>query len=231
LAGVAAQRFYTFTPPGQTSAATWAAPAAYPEYVQTSYAPQYVPSAQYAQPEQDWSMSSALLILGAGAAGVAAGVALKRPVATLAVSSDDSNQGVAVGAACVGGILGVYFFGDISTAVILALIFAYASTKDNGFGNAIGKAGSAYNTVYDKTVELNDQYDILRKAKSAADVTVAAAVDLDESYQLTARVDEKLKLSQAVDKVTSKIGEVTEQFPKKISEKVEDLKTKSIQVD
>jgi len=232
LAGVAAQRFYAFTPPGQTSATTWAAPAAYPQYVQTAYAPQSVPSAQYEQAEE-WSMSNAVLLIGAGAAGAAAGMALKRPLAALAVSADadDSKQAVAVGAACVGGILGVFFFHELSTAVILALIFAYGSTKDNGFGNATRKAGDVYNQVYDKTVALNEEYEILNKAKSAADFTVAATVDLDQNYQLSSRVDEKLKLSQAYDKAKTKFDEVTEQFPQKISQKVEDLKTRSIEVD
>jgi hypothetical protein len=228
LASVAAQRLYTFTPPGQTSATTWAAPAAYPEYVQTPYAPQYVPSAQYEQAE-GWSMP--LLLIGAGAAGAAAGVAMKRPVAALTVSADDSKQAVAIGAACVGGIVGVFFFHELSTAVILALIFAYGTTFSNGFGNATRTAGETYNKVYDKTVALNDEYEILDKAKSAADFTVAAASDFDESFQISSRVDEKLKLSQAVDKVKSKVDEVTEQIPQKISQKVQDLKTKSIEVD
>jgi len=225
LASVAAQRFYTFTPP-QAQTSTWAAPAAYPEYVQTPYAPQYVPSAQYEQ-QQGWSMSA--LILGAGA-GAAAGLAWKRPVAALAVE-EDSSKAVTVGAAVVGGFLGVYFFGELSPAILLALLFAYATTLNNGFGSFTRKAGSTYNSVYDKTIELNDQYDILAKAKSAADFTVAAASDFDESYQLTAKVDEKLKLSQAMEKVSEKFEVVTEQFPKKISEKVEDLKTRSVQVD
>merc|ERR1719321_1967905 len=116
-------------------------------------------------------MSSALLILGAGAAGAAAGVALKRPIAALAVDTDKS-QAVTVGAACVGGILGVYFFHELTTAVLLAIVFAYGSTVNNGFGNATRKAGDIANNVYDKTIELNDQYDVLNKARKAADFTV-----------------------------------------------------------
>ena len=67
------------------------------------------------------------------------------------------------------GIVGVYLFHELSTGVLLALIAAYAATTASTFGDATRSAGSAADKVYSKTLELNEQYDLLPKAKSAAD--------------------------------------------------------------
>merc|ERR1711918_221075 len=107
------------------------------------------------------------------------------------------------GAAAVGGILGVYFFHELSTGVILAALFAYGSTLSNSFGSATKTAGSAAAKVYGKTLELNEQYDVLPKAKSALDTVSTAAANLDSNYGISAKVDEKLKISAAVEKATS----------------------------
>ena len=50
-----------------------------------------------------------------------------------------------------------------------------------------------------------------------------AAANLDANYGITAKVDEQLKLSQAVEKVTDKIEEVKDS----VSSKVDDLKSKA----
>ena len=50
-----------------------------------------------------------------------------------------------------------------------------------------------------------------------------AAANLDANYGITAKIDEQLKLSEAVDKVTDKIDEVKSS----VSNKVEDLKSKA----
>merc|ERR1711959_465419 len=99
--------------------------------------------------------------------------------------------------------MGVYFFHELQTGLILAAVFAYASTT----GNAAETAGDKAVQVYDKTLELNAQYDILPKVKSATDTVVVAASNLDKNYGFTAKIDEKLKLSQAVDKAASKVDE------------------------
>lgn len=57
---------------------------------------------------------------------------------------------------------------------------------------------SAASKVYGKTLEINEQYDVLPKAKSALDVVSTAAGNLDSNYGITKKIDEQLKLSQSV---------------------------------
>ena len=83
--------------------------------------------------------------------------------------SEPSDKAVTIGAASAGGILGVYLFGDLGTAVFLACLGAYGSTLTNGFGSATKSAGTFSAKVYGKTLEINEQYDVLPKAKSALD--------------------------------------------------------------
>jgi len=196
--GVAARSLYAFSPPQRAATpydVAWTAPVA--PYEPVTYAPAPTP------PTSGAGSYSSLLVLGAGAA---AGLALGRSqqVATLAVSEDTQKVSVGFGAACVGGLLGVYLTGEITTAAIFALVFAYATTKGGVVGDTARSAGSAYDKVYTKTVELNDEFELTNKAAKAADFVVAAAQDVDESYQITARVDEKLKLSQAADSLSEK---------------------------
>jgi hypothetical protein len=124
---------------------------------------------------------------------------------------------VAFGAACVGGLLGVYLFGEILPSVLLALAAAYGSTTNSVFGNATRTVGSTYNKVYTKTTELNEEYELLGKAKSAADYAVAAAQEVDENYALTSRVNEKLKLSATLDTVKDKISEANDKLRNKVN--------------
>merc|ERR1712050_568714 len=112
---------------------------------------------------------------------------------------------VIVGAAAVGGLVGIYLFKELSTGVILACIAAYGATLSNGFGEAAKTAGGAASKVYSKTLELNEQYDVLPKTKSALDTVTTAASNLDANYGITSSIDEKLKLSAAVDKAVGKV--------------------------
>jgi hypothetical protein len=133
------------------------------------------------------------------------------------VSGDEDKGTVAFGAACVGGLLGVYLFGEILPSVLLALAAAYGSTTNSVFGNATRTVGSTYNKVYTKTTELNEEYELLGKAKSAADYAVAAAQEVDENYALTSRVNEKLKLSATLDTVKDKISEANDKLRNKVN--------------
>merc|ERR1719352_1449875 len=137
--------------------------------------------------------------------------------------AEPSDKAVTVGAASVGGILGVYFFGDLGTAVFLAALGAYGSTLSNGFGSATKSAGAFASKAYSKTLEINEQYDVLPKAKSAVDTVSTAAANIDANYGITAKIDDQLKLSAAVDKVTSKVDEVKAS----VTNKVDDLKSKA----
>jgi len=136
---------------------------------------------------------------------------------------EPSGKAVTIGAAAVGGVLGVYVFHELSTAVFLACVLAYGSTLTNQFGEASKTAGSAAAKVYGKTLELNEQYDVLPKAKSAIDTVSTAASNLDSNYGISSSIDEKLKISAAVDKATAKIDEVKTS----VTSKVDDLKSKA----
>merc|ERR1711990_564576 len=128
-----------------------------------------------------------------------------------------------VGAASVGGIVGVYLFHELQAGVILAAILAYAATTSSSFGGASKTAGETAVKVFDKTLELNSQYDILPKVKSAADTATTAAVNLDKNYGITSKIDDQLKLSAAVDNAKAKVDEIKSS----VSSKVDDLKAKA----
>merc|ERR1719453_871998 len=130
-------------------------------------------------------------------------------------------------AAAVGGIVGVYFFHELSTAVVLACVFAYGSTLSNGFGEFSKTAGSSAAKVYGKTLELNEQYDVVPKAKSALDTVTTAAANLDANYGFTQKLDDQLKLSEAVGKATDKANELKSS----LTSKVDDLKSKASSAD
>ena len=102
-------------------------------------------------------------------------VAASRVAPAAITMEEPSDKAVVIGAAAVGGVLGVYLFHELSTGVILACIGAYGATLSNSFGEASKSAGSAAAKVYAKTLELNEQYDVLPKAKSALDTVRRAA--------------------------------------------------------
>ncbi|KAL1525807.1 hypothetical protein AB1Y20_020647 [Prymnesium parvum] len=159
----------------------------------------------------------------AGAIAPHSRLAMSR-VAPAAITMEESDEkSVVIGAAAVGGLLGVYLFHELSTGVILACLAAYSATLGNSFGAAVKSAGSAATKVYAKTLELNEQYDVLPKAKSALDTVATATSNLDKNYGITAKIDEQLKISAAVEKAVSKVSEVKES----VTAKVSDLKSKA----
>merc|ERR1712167_455474 len=107
-----------------------------------------------------------------------------------AMQDEPTDKAITIGAACVGAVVG-----------------AYGSTLSNGFGSTTKSAGTFASKAYSKTLEINEQYDVLPKAKSALDTVSTAAANLDANYGITAGIDEKLQISAAVDKVTDKIDE------------------------
>merc|ERR1719482_733365 len=143
--------------------------------------------------------------------------------APLMMADEPSEKAVVIGAAAVGGVAGVYLFGDLGTAVFISLLCAYGSTTSSGFGKATSKAGSFAAKAYSKTLEINEQYDVLPKAKGAADTVAVAASNLNNNYGITAKIDEQLKISQAVDKATAKFDELKGS----VTDKVDDLKSKA----
>merc|ERR1712128_166263 len=146
-------------------------------------------------------------------------VSMSKVARTPELEMQASSKATVIGAAAVGGIVGVYFFHELQTGLIFAAILAYASTTASQFGSAAESAGK----VYDKTLELNAQYDLLPKLKSATDTATTAASNLDKNYGITSKIDEQLKLSQAVDKAGAKVNELKSS----VTDKVDDLKSKA----
>jgi hypothetical protein len=151
-------------------------------------------------------------------------MAVSREAPVQIAMQEGGSKSTVIGAAAVGGIVGVYLFHELSAGVILASILAYGATQTSGtYGEVSKTAGDAASKVYSKTIELNEQYDVLPKAKSAIDTVTTAASNINSNYGITAKIDEQLKLSEATAKVTSKFDEVKSS----VTEKVSDLKTKA----
>ena len=139
----------------------------------------------------------------AGAAAFQVGAPMLRPTpavvsraAPAQIAMQTGTKAEVIGAAAVGGIVGVYLFHELSTGVLLALIAAYAATTASSFGDATRSAGGAADKVYSKTLELNEQYDLLPKAKSAADAVTTAAVNIDRNYGARARRAPPLRIQR-----------------------------------
>ena len=92
-------------------------------------------------------------------------LALSRVARTADVQMQEKP--VIVGAAAVGGLAGVYLTGEIQSGVIFAAILAYAATTNSKFGNFAKGTGENAAKVWDKTTDLNDQYDLLPKVRCA----------------------------------------------------------------
>ena len=72
-------------------------------------------------------------------------------------------------------------------------------------GEISKSTGTVAAKAYSKTLELNEQYDLVPKAKTALDTASTAAANLDKNYGITAKIDDQLKISQAIDKATAKV--------------------------
>ena len=81
------------------------------------------------------------------------------------VEMQASSKATVIGAGAVGGILGIYFTGELQSGLILGSVLAYASTTSSKFGGYAESAGETAVKVYDKTLELNAQYDLLPKVR------------------------------------------------------------------
>ena len=84
------------------------------------------------------------------------------------VEMQASSKAIVIGAGAVGGILGIYFGHELQSGLILGAILAYSSTTASTFGGYAESAGETAVKVYDKTLELNTQYDLLPKVRPGA---------------------------------------------------------------
>merc|ERR1711935_779033 len=168
-------------------------------------------------------VASASAFSGIAPAPMTSKVSMSKVARTPELEMQASSKATVIGAAAVGGIVGVYFFHELQTGLIFAAILAYASTTASQFGSAAESSGETAVKAYDKTLELNAQYDLLPKLKSATDTATTAASNLDKNYGITSKIDEQLKLSQAVDKASAKVNELKSS----VTNKVDDLKSKA----
>ena len=120
---------------------------------------------------------------------------------SMMADGEPTSKAMAIGAAAGAGLLGVQLTGDLTTSAVLAIVCAYGTTLDNTFGSATKSLGSACSKVYDKTLDLQEEYELIQKAKSAIDTTLTVADNLNTNYEITGKIDEKLKISAAVDNV------------------------------
>merc|ERR1719271_1921062 len=101
---------------------------------------------------------------------------------------EPTSKAMAIGAAAGAGLLAVQLTGDLTTSAVLAIVCAYGTTLDNGFGSATKSLGSACSKVYDKTLDLQEEYELIQKAKSAIDKVLSKVDDLKDST--AAKVDD-----------------------------------------
>merc|ERR1719201_2659202 len=140
--------------------------------------------------------------------------------AMLAVGGEEpTEKAKTIGAAGLGGVLGVILFGSLPGAAVLAAAGAYAATKND----AVKSAGGAAANVYSKAVDLEQEYEVLPKAKSAIDTVVTVADNLNKNYGLTDKLDEKLQITAKAESLTGKLSAQKS----KITSKVDELKEKS----
>jgi hypothetical protein len=143
--------------------------------------------------------------------------------APVAMADEPSEKAVVIGAASVGGVLGVYLFHELSTGLLLASVGAYVATLGNSAGSATKVAGSTAAKAFSKALELNEQYDVLPKTKGALDTVSIAAGNLNENYGITDKIDAQLKISDKLALAGSKVDELKSS----VSDKLDDLKTKA----
>merc|ERR1719473_2598369 len=165
-----------------------------------AYAPAYAPAQGYATAQSDGEFSTTAGIMACFAFGAAAGYGA---YAVLAVGGEEpTEKAKTIGAAGLGGALGVVLFGSLPSAVLLAAAGAYAATKNE----TVKSAGGAAATVYSKALDLEQEYEVLPKAKSAIDTVVNVADNLNKNYGLTDQIDEKLQISERADSLTEKFN-------------------------
>jgi hypothetical protein len=142
------------------------------------------------------------------------------------MEGEPSSKAVTIGAAALGAVAGVVLTGEVTTAAAFAAAAAYATTLDNSVGGAVKTGGSLAAKAYDKTLEINEQYDVVSKVKGATDTVVTVADNLNKNYGVTDKIDEKLKIRATYEKATDKLGEVKDQLSSKVDE-ISESATKS----
>merc|ERR1719238_782112 len=180
-----------------------------------AYAPAY--NQGYAPVQTETEFSSEAWIVACFAFGAAAGYGAHALLAVGGEEPDDKAK--TIGAAGVGGVLGLVVFGSLPATILFAGLGAYAATKND----TVKSAGGAAATVYNKAVELEQEYEVLPKAKSAVDTVVTVADNLNKNYGLTDKLDEKLQLTARAESLTEKFNAQKD----KVTGKFDELKDKA----
>lgn len=128
-----------------------------------------------------------------------------------------------VGAAAIGALAGVQLTGELTAALILGAAAAYSATLSNDLGKAVKKGGTMAAEALERGKEINEQYDILPKAKQATDTVVTVADNINKNYGITDKLDKQLMLSDKAEEVKSKVGGTFDQ----VKASVDDFKAKS----
>merc|ERR1719313_434642 len=180
-----------------------------------AYAPAY--NQGYAPVQTDGEFSSDAWIVACFAIGAAAGYGAH---AVLAVGGEEPDEKAkTIGAAGLGGVLGLVLFGSLPATIAFTALGAYAATKSD----AVKSAGGAAANVYNKAVDLEQEYEVLPKAKSAVDTVVTVADNLNNNYGLTDKIDEKLQLTGRIDSLSEKFTAQKD----KLTARVDELKEKA----
>jgi hypothetical protein len=137
------------------------------------------------------------------------------------VAMDEEDNKKIVGAAGAGAFLGVFLQQDIVNVALLSLVAAYMATLTNDVGDATRAVGGAADTAYTKAKDINDEYGVLPKAKTAADTVLTVADNVNTNYGLTSKLDEKLAIRAKYDNIKDKFDNIKS----KVTDKVDELKS------
>jgi hypothetical protein len=223
FAEVQGSNFFAPAPQAFMPSTQWQ-PAQVPTYVAQPYGSEPVYAAAYGAPayvapaqSDDGEFSTETYVLACFAFGAMAGYGA---YSVLAVGGDEpTEKEMTIGAAGLGGIAGVVLFGSLPGAVILAGAAAYGAVKND----TVKSAGSAAAKVYNKAVDIEQEYEVLPKAKSALDTVVSVADNLNKNYGLTDKIDAKLQLSARAESLSDKFNAQKD----KLTSKVDELKDKA----
>lgn len=155
---------------------------------------------------------------------VAAPVVARSSRAIVMSSEEPSSQESATAAALTGAFLGIYVLDNLLLAGILAGLTAYLTTTDSQAGDIVSSGGALVSKSYKATVKFVAEKDLLPKAKTLTDKVVAALAAVDNNYGISAKIDEKLMISDKVASATEKISEVKSTVTSKVNELTAALK-------
>ena len=98
-----------------------------------------------------------------------------------------SKDRASLGAAAVGGVIGCLLIGPI-TGVVVAGVALYATTRDDGIGNAARATGSAAVAGFDKAKDAAEKNHVFDKLKVAGAATAKKAGEINEQYHITGNI-------------------------------------------